>query len=174
MSNSSLSERFDVVEELQKLRAHHEVGTYQHERADHAIDLALSPRRKVDAFFKDDLLRDSGRILRRKWASDQGKFMSFDVSPGGCEDVLLLEAILPLVPDPAESLLAGELAIQIRTCLSDSAPAMAVFDGLIRGDSIAELACQHEISVSYAKALRARIRTETRHLLSKFNNIQTN
>lgn len=158
MTDSSMNERFEVIEALQELRERHEVGTYGHERADHAIGMALSRGRETSRYLMNDVLRDAGRVLRRRWAAEEGKFVSLDADPEGNHDGLLSESLYSTAPSPLELLLAEELIRQIRVRLGDEPLALAIFVGLLNGDSIAEIAAENHISVSYTKVLRTRVR----------------
>ncbi|MEQ1858866.1 MAG: hypothetical protein ABMA13_02915 [Chthoniobacteraceae bacterium] len=159
MNDSSMNERYEVIEALQELRGRHEVGTYGYERADHAIGMALSRGRKTSRYLMNDVLRDAGRVLRRRWESQEDKFVSLDADPEGNHDGVLSESLCSPAPSPLELLLVDELIRQIRVRLTDMPLAMAVFDGLLDGDSISEIATANKISLSYAKVLRTRVRT---------------
>jgi hypothetical protein len=158
MTIENLQERFRAIEKLQSIRDCPGTSAATSAEVDYAINLALSPSRKVDKYFLRNLLRDARRILNRKKLRAETLMVSFDsVLPGldydGAE--LTLHDVIPsLSATPAQSLQTAEFNERVSQLVRGNPPARAIVEALQRGESVAEAADSAGISISYAKKLR--------------------
>jgi len=162
MKIENLSERFRAVEKLQSIRDCPTTSTATSAEADYAIDLALSPSRKVDKYLVDNALRDARHILGRKQIRDERLMVSLDAVLPGLDDdgteMTLHDVVPSSLPTPDESFLTAEVHNRITGRFSGNVPARAVIAALARGESLAEAAQSSGVSLSYAKKLRQVIR----------------
>src|SRR5438034_1489271 len=64
--DSSLDEPFRTIRRLQRIRDRRDPGSLSCERLDHAITLAMSPRRDGDPHLMRNVRRDARRVLARR------------------------------------------------------------------------------------------------------------
>jgi hypothetical protein len=129
-------------------------GSVKYEIVEHALDLALKPRRRTDEFLVRNLLRDSRRILARQ-AANRRKVQLDDAA------VALLDTSAALVETstPESLLRAKQLLHQIRAAVMPfSRHAARVLEGLVIGESLAETAADCGISTVRVNQLRRLVR----------------
>jgi hypothetical protein len=158
MTFENLQERFRAIEKLQSIRDCPATSVATSAEVDYAIDLALSPLRKVDKYFLRNLLRDARRILNRKQLRVEALMVSLDSAlPGFDYDgtELTLHDVLPSSSaTPALFRQMAEFNERVGQLVRGNPPARALIEGLQRGESVAEAAHSAGISISYAKKLR--------------------
>lgn len=152
--NDKFSAQFRAIMTLQRLRDQYPFGSRRFDEFDHAIDLALRPRRAIDDFFVRNLIRDGQRVLRRRRA--KGRFVL--ESSAAVEAPGWAGLDLPDLVTPEHELEALERAKQALLADPDEDRAEKVFAHLVDGSSVREVASAMGISSAYASILCRRMR----------------
>jgi DNA-directed RNA polymerase specialized sigma24 family protein len=175
-SDSSLDERFQAIPRLQTIRGRHRCGSERHERADHAITLALNRGRAGGEHLLRNLMRDSRRIRdrRRDWLRDI-EVMNIDaIDAAAAEeerppaehetDLFNYYARATMTPEAVllEKEFCAELEHRVRAL-----GALPTLEGLVDGLTTKELAATTGVSVSTVKRSVAKIRTAATKLRSE-------
>lgn len=165
--DTHLSEaRLSAIQTLQSIRSRYNPGSFKFDVADHAIDLALSPRRSADGFLVRKTLRDAKRILARQ--KEAGPTMlsldeefSTNGNDGGDNEVISLHdrcASPTLSPDQICS--ENDLNDVLRQRLGDSSPALTALECVVHGDTARDFSRETGMSPSYFKKLKKTIQRE--------------
>jgi hypothetical protein len=152
--NDALSARFRAIQTLQRLRDRYPFGSRRFDEFDHAIDLALCPRRAIDDFFLRNLIRDGQRVLRRRRSKGRLVLESNTVP----EVPSRPELDLPDPVTPENELEALQRAEQALGADLDEDRAERVLTHLVDGSSVREVASDMGVSSGYASILCRRIR----------------
>ena len=162
MTSEYLPEPFRSIEKLQSIRDRNASNAAISTEADYAIDLALSPLRKVDRHFLKNVRRDARRILNRKQARAEKLTVSLDSELPICDDdgaeLTLHDVIASSSPTPMQSLQSVEFQERVGELTGNNTRAKAFVEALQRGESLAQAADSTGISLSYAKKLRCTLR----------------
>ena len=158
--------RASAIETLQKIRSRYSPGSFYFDVADHAIDLALSPRRNADGFLVRNTLRDSKRILSRQNKNGPTVLSLDEEFPvnghddSDNEEISLHDrcASPGLLPD--QSCLENDFESALRQRLGGSSPAQAALDCVKHGDSAKDFCKDTGMSESYFKKLKKTISAE--------------
>jgi hypothetical protein len=158
--------RISAIQTLQKIRSRFNPGSFNFDVADHAIDLALSPRRNADGFLVRNTLRDSKRILCRQKAkgptmlSLDEEFFANGHDGGDSEEISWHDrcASPDLLPD--QICLENDFENALRQRLDNALPAMAALDCVKHGATTKDFCQETGMSPSYFKKLKKTIQEE--------------
>jgi hypothetical protein len=169
MQPSESCRRFRAVEQLQSIRDRYWPGSYEFEKADYAIELALSPRRSANAFLVPNTLRDAAKILKRR-ADNGPEFLSLDapVVTGGDEEKreMTLHDLVPgQVPTPAEGCADHDFIATMASRLdAESSALVHALTAILHGETAHEFGGRTGLSESYYKKLKHEVRSEAQRL----------
>jgi hypothetical protein len=169
MQTTDLDRRFRAVEKLQSIRDRYRPGSYEFDKADYAIDLALSPGRPASDFLVPNTLRDAANILRRR-AKNGPTFVSLDAvvsmaGDDGEEDCTFHDLLASRIPTPAEECSENDFVATLgcKVGADASAPRRALW-AMLNGESAADFGRATGFSESYLKKLRHEVRTAAQKL----------
>jgi hypothetical protein len=155
--------RASAIETLQNIRDRFSPGSFYFDVADHAIDLALSPRRNADGFLVRNTWRDSKRILSRQ-KKDSPIILSLDdeFSVNGhdgsdSEEISLHDRCASSMFTPDQMCSENDLESALRQRLGDSIPALFALDCLKHGGTAKDFSQETGLSASYFKKLKKTI-----------------
>lgn len=155
-----ISERFRAIQKLYTFPENHSPGSQRYDEIEHAIDLALSERRKPGKFFIRNVLRDSKRILNRQRArvkivslDQMGKLDSERFEPFTPPSRIDYSTPLAILEQKDTQLRLVEDAGGNRTITE------ATLAGLIKGETLKETAQTLDVSTSSIKIARFRLRS---------------
>lgn len=171
IEKSDLDARFRAIQKLQSIRDRHRPGSYRHDVADYAIDLALSERRKGNEFLVRNTLRDASNILRRSIRRRPAQFSLDAELPEQTQvEVTTLHDLVPATaPTPAERCEQTDLEGVLRRRLGDaSSPHRLALDSIVVGETAPEFSARTNLSQSYFKKLKSEIRDEAKRLENGF------
>jgi hypothetical protein len=178
---TALNVRLAVVSRLQSFLRYAHPGTEIPDAAEHAILLALNPRRKVvnGPFLFRNVLRDARRILARRGREvslhglvDESGSTSSDALADGVEhhDDRGHERLQALChhQTPEAIACAKELEDALRRQLDACRPgAGACLDGLLAGETAAETASRTGVPLGTVNQLRTMVREKARRLTTE-------
>lgn len=161
--STNLKARFRAIETLQRLRSTHATGSARFDEIDHAIDLALQPRRAVDAYLVRNVLRDAERVIRRR-RRRQRLILEANLCPDAWdgESAQSLAETLPDYSSPEAELAAVQITSQ--AVVRDTLPTRSarVLECLVDGCTTREIAESIGISPAHASTLSRRVRAAVR------------
>ncbi len=168
MQNVSVLEpaRISAIQTLQSYRNRYNPGSFYFDVADHAIDLALSPRRKADGFLVRNAWRDSKRILSRQnkngptMLSLDEEFSINGHDGGESEEISLHDRCASPALKPDQACVESDFENSLRQRLGNTAPAQAALDCVKRGDAAMDFYRATGMSNSYFKKLKKTIQQE--------------
>lgn len=149
------SYRWPAVSRLQFLTGKLSPGTETFENLDHALSLALSPRRTSHSPWLLRNLRSDARRIRsrqRRMVQMSSLYGPGENGDGDCWDVVSHE------PTPPEIAEANELERNIRARAARLAFGESCFDGMLAGESTEESSVRLGISTRRVVYVRAKIR----------------
>ncbi|QQE89594.1 hypothetical protein [Azotobacter chroococcum] len=157
MYAQSLDVRFEAVRTLQGLLARHLPGSRRYEQVEHAIDLALNESRIADEYLVRNVLRDAQRI-RDRFSNNHP---CLPLVGGESADELNIsdpgERFEQLVDQESPE----QIAIADRTVCTmlkkvEGSPLIInrVFEGMVGGVTVSELATATGFSTSYLSKIR--------------------
>jgi hypothetical protein len=168
MENDLFARRFDAVRALQKIRDRYHPGSFEHEVADHAINLALNSRRSPTHRLLRNCLRDSRRILVRQRKSTPTLIsldeIIADGERGEYDPLTLHDLCAGTHPTPFELCAAQDFGDRLLERVSDSTPATAALHTMLESDSANRFSQRSGLSPSYFKKLKQFIRREAASL----------
>ncbi|MFD2969962.1 hypothetical protein [Sphingobacterium bambusae] len=151
-----IEKRFSAILAFQKKQMKYPQNSKDFDIYDKAIDLSLNSKRKVDAYFEWNLVRDARRIVDRQ-KRNTPKFVElyYDSDPYYHEEFFI-------TTDTTDSIiLTADLLLRIKDkCRCIHSRADEVLDGLISGQNCRELAGVLKVSESLIKKIRIKIRKE--------------
>lgn len=155
----AIQARFRAVQQLQSLRSRHSPGSRRYEQIEHALDLALNCRRKVDDYLVRNLLRDARRVLDRQAAGRSYLCIADEARSTSTADDVGPSAVLTEANTPETLVAAEKLARRIVADVGTaSSHAPRVFEGLLSGETHEETARAIGISSARVKQVRASLR----------------
>lgn len=164
MNHSTLPARFRAIRELQVRRDQYPFGSKRFDELDHAIDLALNERRRVDAFLTRNAVRDAERIVRRRRSRNR-MILHADLPPADDGSDTVLEDALPDVCSPEEALRAEQMLERVEDASERHVGrGTAALSSLLQGHTTRETAAVLGISPAHAFAVTERIRRTVREL----------
>ncbi len=156
---SDLAARFRAIETLYSFLDRHDCGTQRFDEIDHAIDLALEPRRKVDRYFVRNVIRDAERVIRRRRRRQRLTLETdyFAAAASNGEQLSLADLLTDRVSPPDER---AALDIVQHAIRSDGSHARGrqVFRSLVDGCTTRETADTVGVSPAYASILMRRMK----------------
>jgi len=160
--------RTSVIQRLQSISGKASPGTETSEIAEHAITLALSAVRietSPGLFFRN-VWRNSRHVLRRSRRRRPLIIDALDESTPLGRRVLAGEAPgTAVIGTPEEMAITADLEQRIRADVSRlNGRASECFDGLLRGETVAETAMRLNTTPRYVRHIRSKIRQIARRL----------
>lgn len=162
--------RFAAVRQLQERRSRFVPGSFAYDIADHAITLALSPRRPTPnpGYLQRNALRDARRVLARAGKrirtdaltpdTPLGREIEAGVHPGAIESITTPESLA------ASALLLRCIKRHVSTRLGSRG--LRCLSGLLEGESPDESAAALGVSPRTADRVRAQVRAVVRECLA--------
>lgn len=168
MYTQSLDVRFKAVHILQGLLARHQPGSRRYDQIEHAIDLALNESRIANDYLVRNALRDSQRILDRfSCAHPKTPLASeftddLDASDPGERFELLADYESP------EQLAIAHSVVRAMLKKIEGSPAIVsrVWEGMLSGETVAEIAEAAGFSTSYVSKIRMALATSAKDSLA--------
>jgi hypothetical protein len=168
MLRTSSAARWDAVHALQTKRARFSTNSIQHRTFDHAIDLALSPRRKDNNFLAWNASVDARKIIERKDRRDGARFphplygtkSQPDSLAIGFESLAKFDSTYQaaLSPTADNNLIWKQLYDKLVLIVGQrNAYAISVLNGWRDGEEVSETAKLLGISCAYVKKIRLMI-----------------
>jgi hypothetical protein len=157
--NANLEARFRAVKTLQGFRDRHPPGSARFDEIDHAIDLALQPRRAVGPFLVRNTLRDAQRIMRRR-RQRQRLTLESDYNVASDSPIPLVDLLIDPA-SPEDEAIAAEVPVQVAIiCNSkvDCTRTVLLLESLIDGCTTREMAKLVAISPAHAAKLSRRLK----------------
>lgn len=155
MHDQAMDVRFDAVLILQGMRARHLPGSRRYEQIEYAIDLALNATRVADGYLVRNTLRDAERILDRIKKNHPTVSLNDEVSER--EDEFESERQYEQLIDresPEHIVTAKCLASAILHDVGNSDATTEVWNGMLHGETVPEIAAATGFSTSYVSKIR--------------------
>jgi hypothetical protein len=160
--------RFNAVLILQGMRARHLPGSRRYEQIEYAIDLALNVTRVADEYLVRNVLRDAERILDRIKKNHPTVSLNDEVAEQ--EDFEPEQQYEQLVDheSPENIATATCLASAILHDVGNSEATAQVWNGMLHGETVADIAAASGFSTSYVSKIRMALATSAKtHLTSE-------
>ncbi len=161
----SEAQRYAAILALQQKQEQLDPDSYAFQVHDKAIDLALSPNRKVDEHFMDYLLSDARQILRRAGRN----FPTVSIE-GSLTDERSGE-IAPIAVDEndpmSQMILSEDYHLLLNAATNCHEHGEAIFMSMIDGVKVVDTAKTLAISEALVKKIRSRIRSLAETIMNK-------
>ena len=168
--SANLAARLSAVETLQRLRARHVPGSARFDEIDHAIDLALKPKRAVGAFLVRNVLRDARRVLRRRRGRRRLTLESnYVITPG--EPASIIDRLVDLA-SPEDEVSTFDLVREALARSPEIGRQSRLLQYLIEGRSMREVADLLAISPAYASQLSRQLKHSLRAAAGAGQNVE--
>ncbi len=163
--------RESVIKSLQVITSRHSPGTYEYERADHAVELALSPDRAADSapYLMRNVDRDARRTLKNK-TNPEVFFSSLEAglkAKAESDDApMSVETVLPpaKTPEPIDEVAAAELEGMVRTVVKDIPNGEDCLDAMLHNELPSDTAARLGVPVHRIWRTRSDIRERAEFL----------
>jgi len=167
MQEQSMDVRFNAVLILQGMRVRHSPGSRRYEQIEYAIDLALNASRVADEYLVRNVLRDAERILDRFKKNHASVSLNDEVSGQNVDPAQQYEQLVDHA-SPEHVVMAKFLASAILHDVGNSEAAAQVWNGMLNGETVAEIAVASGFSTSYVGKIRMALATSAKaHLTAE-------
>jgi hypothetical protein len=167
MHDHSMDVRFNAVLILQGMRTRHSSGSRRYEQIEYAIDLALNASRVADEYLVRNVLRDAERILDRFKKNHASVSLNDEVSEQDVDPAQQYEQLVDH-ESPEHVVTAQCLASAILSDVGSSEAVAQVWDGILNGETVAEIAVASGFSTSYVAKIRMALATSAKaHLTAE-------
>jgi hypothetical protein len=167
--------RESVIKALQVITGRYSPGHPEYERADHAVELALSPGRaaKSAPFLMRNVDRDARRTLKKQNENPGPVFLSsleaaLNKKPDGDAAPASVETVLPAAstPEPIDELIADELEGMVRKAIENVPNGDVCLDAMLDNESLGDTAKRLGLPVHTVWRTRTVIRERAQFLLA--------
>lgn len=162
MLDLSSAQRWSVIERLQRQMLTSKPGSFQHDRADHAVDLALRPERPVRSRTHTlrTLLQDAGRTVSRRQRRHRRRYVP---QPSDDSEPRAYQTPDKRTSQPYDALIAAETDAELRDRLASIPQATECFDAMLGGEPVAQTAHRlgvHDHRIEYLRGWIRRLARE--------------